>query len=78
MLSSCPSAIRHQEVLVWSEAVAHSVYWYTTADVIGGSELVDRNRQATTQAVQRIVAPGLHEKKERTPSQASSPARGTL
>jgi len=30
---------------------------------IGGSELVDRNRPATTQAVQRFVTPGLHEKR---------------
>ena len=30
---------------------------------IGGSELGDRNWQATTQAVLRFVAPGLHGKK---------------
>ena len=30
---------------------------------IGGSELLVRNRQATTQAVQRYVAPSLHGKK---------------
>ena len=30
---------------------------------IGGSELVDRNRQATTQAVRWYVASGLHGKK---------------